>query len=77
MDNFDSNMIKPVDRLHNIAGMSPTRRREQRNKKQNFDSDSENQEQQEKRQDEVEKTEQIDESYIVDNADESKIDFCA
>ncbi len=40
MDNFDSNIIKPVDSLQNITGLAPTRRREQRKQKQNFNSDN-------------------------------------
>lgn len=75
MDNYDSNMIKPVDGLQNITSLAPARRREQRRKKQNFDS--EKKEHQEKHNDEEITKNQFDESINVNDADDSKIDFCA
>lgn len=75
MDNFDSNMIKPVDSLQSITGMAPVRRREERQRREHLDSG--NKEQQEKHQDEEVVINQFDEPFIIDDQDESKIDFCA
>ena len=75
MDNYDSNMIKPVDSLQNITGLAPARRREQRRRRQNFDS--ENKEHQDKHNDEEIVKNQFDESISIDDGDDSKIDFCA
>ena len=76
MDNYDSNMIKPVDRLQNVTGMTPTRRREQRKQRQNYDS--ENNEQQNKQHNEENITQQIDASININNdGDDTKIDYCA
>lgn len=34
MENYDSNMIKPVEGLQNIAGLTPAKRREERKRRQ-------------------------------------------
>jgi len=36
MADYDSNMIKPVEGLQNITGLTPVKRREQRKRKQQF-----------------------------------------
>jgi|WetSurMetagenome_2_1015567.scaffolds.fasta_scaffold448646_3 hypothetical protein len=75
MDNFDSNMIKPVDSLQNITGLAPARRREQRRRRQNLEYENE---QQKNKQDEHENEKiQLDESIKRNDADDTKIDFCA
>lgn len=75
MDNYDSNMIKPVDGLQNITGLAPARRREQRRRKQNFDSESKKH--QDKHNDVEIVKNQFDEPVNFNDADDSKIDFCA
>lgn len=45
MTNYESNMIKPVDGLHNITGVSPTRRREQRSRRHNLHKENEDEQQ--------------------------------
>ncbi len=75
MDNYDSNMIKPVEGLENISGMAPTRRREQRKKRQNYDS--ENKEEKKKYKEEESMIDKFDEPLNFDDADDTTIDFCA
>lgn len=41
MNDYESNMIKPVESMQNITGLAPARRREQRSRRQNFQNDSE------------------------------------
>jgi hypothetical protein len=36
MADYDSNMIKPVEGLQNITGLTPVKRREQRKRRQQF-----------------------------------------
>ena len=74
MDNFDSNMIKPVDSLQNITGLAPARRREQRRRRQNLEYESE---QQKNNENEHENEKKHDESLKINDADDTKIDFCA
>jgi len=47
MADKDLNTIKPVDSLQNIAGLKPTRRREQRKRRQNFQEKKKQQSEQE------------------------------
>ena len=75
MDNFDSNMIKPIDGLQNIAGIAPARRREDRRKKKN--NGSQNDEQQNKPEEVEVVINQFDETLQLDDLDETKIDFRA
>lgn len=75
MDNYDANMIKPVDGLQNITGLAPARRREERRSKRQFSS--ENEEQQDKQHDEENKKKHVDDSLNIDNAGDSKIDYRA
>jgi hypothetical protein len=41
MADYDSNLIKPVDNLKNIAGMDPVKHREERKRRQQLNQDSE------------------------------------
>ena len=75
MENYDSNMIKPVDGLQNIIGTAPTRRREQRRRRQQLDS--EKKEQQKKQSNEEFENNILDDSLNIDDAGDSKIDYCA
>ena len=75
MENYDSNMIKPVDSLQNIAGLAPARRREQRRRRQQMGS--ENKEQEKKQEREENRKNKLDDSFYVDNPEDSKIDYRA
>ncbi len=75
MDNYDSNMIKPVDSLRIITGSAPSRRREQRRRRQQLDSEKKEQEQ--KQGNEEIKKNKLDESLYIDDAGDSKIDYRA
>ena len=46
MADYDSNIIKPVDNLNNITGLSPARRREERSRRQQLNKDNEEQDKQ-------------------------------
>lgn len=74
MDNYDSNMIKPVDSLQTITGLTGTRRREQRKRRQKFDSEKQEQEQ---KMESEENKKKFDETLYIDDADDSKIDYRA
>ena len=76
MVDYDSNMIKPVDSLQNIIGLSPAGRREQRNKRQDLSSESKEQDKKENNENVID--EQLEKFLnIKDDADDSKIDYCA
>ena len=75
MDNYDSNMIKPIDSLQNVTGMAPTRRREQRRRKQDFYSG--NKENQGKERDDEIVEKELEESINYNDAGDSQIDFRA
>ena len=47
MTDYESNMIKPVDGLQNVTGLAPTRRREERSRRQQLQQENENKEEQE------------------------------
>lgn len=82
MANYDSNLIKPLQGLQRIAGLTPAKRREERKRKQQFNRENES-EQEEKVND---SDQQLD---LDDSADEwtenrgslnsgnEGIDFCA
>lgn len=58
MADYDSNIIKPVDNLQNVKGLAPTRRREERSRRQKLNQD--NPEQQEQTEDSVDEQVQED-----------------
>jgi hypothetical protein len=78
MADYDSNIIKPVDNLQNVTGLAPTRRREERSRRQQLNQ--ENPEQQEKK-----PGESVDEQVPEDarekgnenNSNGNKIDYRA
>ncbi|MHC4259036.1 MAG: hypothetical protein ACYSTF_01295 [Planctomycetota bacterium] len=74
MADNDSNIIKPVESLHNIAGLTPANRREERRRRQNLPE-------QENDEFEQQSDEPIDEQDVSDfdkNGDEKNtIDYCA
>jgi hypothetical protein len=61
----DSNIIKPVDSLHNIAGVTPTRRREERKRRQDSYRKKEQKPQQEL-------NEPVDEQNLNDKSTENE-----
>lgn len=74
MPDNDSNIIKPVEGLHNIAGLTPAKRREERKRRQNL-------QQEESPEPERELNEPVDEQdsskSADDRNDENTIDYCA
>lgn len=75
MENYDSNMIKPVDSLQNIIGVAPARRREQRRRRKQMESEKKEQEQKQNRQDGQQS--KAADTFYVDNPNDSKIDYRA
>ena len=76
MADYDSNIIKPVDNLQNVTGLAPTRRREQRSRRQKLNQDNpEEQEQQTNESVEEQVSEDIRENE--NNPDDTKIDYRA
>jgi len=85
MADYDSNMIKPVDGMQNITGLTPVKQREQRNRRQQLPE--ENKEKDES--DEGEQSKSVDEqdpgplpekraeNENGQNHDSIKIDYCA
>jgi len=78
MADFDSNMIKPVEGLQNITGLAPTRRREQRSRRQQLDEENKNKEEQSKESadDKISKTSQ-EKRHVNKNGSGSRIDYRA
>jgi hypothetical protein len=76
MADYDSNIIKPVDNLQNVTGLAPTRRREERSRRQQLNQDSEEKEKQQP-------NEPVDEQVPGDirenesNPDDTRIDYRA
>jgi hypothetical protein len=85
MADYDSNIIKPVDGLQNIAGLTPVKRREERKRRQQLTG--ENKEKDESAEDEQD--ESVDEQDLGNpsqgradnengrNPDSIGIDYCA
>ena len=74
MADNDSNIIKPVEGLYNITGLTPTKRREQRKHRQNLREEEEQEPEQEL-------NEPVDEQDLSElnksESDENGIDYCA
>ncbi len=77
MAEIDHNIIKPVESLHNIGGITPTKRREERKKRQNLNE--QNQEQHQLDEEQLnESTEENTSREIAENdRDDHSIDYCA
>jgi len=74
-DNNNSNIIKPVETLHNIARLAPTKQRERRKKRQNLQKQNKDKENQQN-------NEQIDRQNFDQNPADGEngtntIDYCA
>ena len=74
MADNDSKIIKPVESLHNIAGLTPTKRREQRKRRQNLNAE-ENKEPEEELNEPVDEQDSNEPGENED--DQNTIDYCA
>ncbi len=77
MAEIDHNIIKPVEILHNIGGVTPAKRRQERRKRQ--DLNKQNQEQPRLDEEQLnESTEENTDRKIAENdRDDHSIDYCA
>lgn len=78
MPDNDSNIIKPVEGLQNIAALTPAKRREQRKRRQSLNKKKEHQYEQEP----DEPDESVDRNELTselneNDSDRSTIDYCA
>ena len=73
MADNDYNMIKPVESLQNVGGLTPVKQRKERNRRRKHQQKPEDDEQQ--------PTESLDENYQEkipkDQSDRHSIDYCA
>ena len=78
MANNDSNTIKPVEGLQNIAGLTPTRRREQRKHQQSLpEENEENPESAKGEPDEQNPSDEPAENENDQHPDSTGVDYCA
>ena len=75
MADYDSNMIKPVDGLKNISGLTPVKHREERKRRQQ--PQYENHQKDETLPDEVALSEEEIEKKSDIDSDSNGIDYCA
>ncbi len=77
MAEIDHNIIKPVESLHNIGGVTPAKRRQERRKRQ--DLNEQNQEQSRVEEDQVDESveENTDREIAEKDQDDHTIDYCA
>ena len=77
MADNDSNIIKPVESLHNIAGLTPTKRREQRKRRQNLHEPDKQEPESAKREPNGPVDEQDFSEPNENENDRNTIDYCA
>ncbi len=79
MADNDSSIIKPVESLQNIGGLTPTKRREQRKRRQNLQKQNKQQleQQPEDSNDEQDLGSEPVEDQSHENSDSTGIDYCA
>jgi hypothetical protein len=75
MPDSDYNIIKPVESLHNVAGLTPAKRREERKRRRDLHKG-------ESQESEQELNESVDEESLgneltEDETDQHSIDYCA
>ena len=75
MADYDSNMIKPVQSLKNISGLTPTKQREERKRRQQLHHESAEQDES-ARDEETPPEEQTGNKNDI-NSDSIGIDYCA
>lgn len=73
MADNDSSIIKPVESLQNIGGLTPTKRREQRKRRQNLQKQKGSQQPN----DEQDLGSEPVEDQSHENSDSTGIDYCA
>jgi hypothetical protein len=82
MADYDSNMIKPVEGLHSITALTPTKRREERRQQKQFEQKKEEENEQQVNesadvQDMDNQTRNWNEDQDNLNSDSTGIDYCA
>lgn len=77
MAEIDHNIIKPVDSLHNIGGITPAKRREERKKRQNINKQKQEQRQFDEDQLNESAEESTDRKIAENDQDDHSIDYCA
>lgn len=75
MPDNSSNIIKPVESLHNVAGLTPAKRRQERKRRQNLRGKHNKQAEQEL--DDAVDREKPDKTPVDDENDRHSIDYCA
>jgi hypothetical protein len=82
MADYDSNLIKPVEGLQSITGLTPAKRREERKRRQQLDQESEEKDEQQmdesaEEQDMDNPSEDWTENPDNINSENTGIDYCA
>jgi len=82
MADYDSNMIKPVEGLQSITGLTPAKRREERKRQQQFHQENEDKDEQQmnqsvEQQDMDNPSEVLTENRANLDSDSTGIDYCA
>ena len=81
MADYDSNMIKPVEGLQSITGLTPAKRQQERKRRQQMKRENEEKDQQQSneafKQDMENPHEEWNENRGVLNPDSTGIDYCA
>ena len=82
MVDYDSNIIKPVEGLQSIIGLTPAKRREERKRRQQFKQESEEKDEQMKNEsDETQDMDNTSEGWAENqdkmNSESTGIDYCA
>jgi hypothetical protein len=79
MADKDLNIVKPVDGLQNIAGLTPARRREERKRRQNLHEKKQKESEQKLNEsvDQQDLSNELTKNKNGDNPDDVGIDYCA
>jgi hypothetical protein len=79
MADKDLNIVKPVDGLQNIAGLTPARRREERKRRQNLNEKKHKESEQQLKEsvDQQDLSNEPTKNKNGDNPDDVGIDYCA
>ena len=78
MPDNDYNIIKPVESLRNIAGLTPAKRREERKRRQNLHAEHNEQDEQDEQEPNDSLENESPDNAAADNKnDRHSIDYCA
>ncbi len=82
MADYDTNMVKPVEGLQSITGLTPAKRREERKRRRQLLQENEEEDQQQldesvEEQDMAYSPEKQTENRTNRNPDDTRIDYCA